>query len=80
VKLGVVADIHGNAAALDAVLTDGAEQGVERWWTLGDLVLLGPRPVEVVERRSSGCIYGNSRKQILRNCHAEDLLNVVGGW
>lgn len=49
-KLGVVADIHGNALALDAVLADGAAAGVERWWALGDLVLFGPRPVEAVER------------------------------
>jgi predicted phosphodiesterase len=48
-RLGVVADVHGNAAALGAVLTDGARVGVERWWALGDLVLFGPRPVEVVE-------------------------------
>jgi len=48
-RLGVVADVHGNAAALRAVLTEGARLGVERWWALGDLVLFGPRPVEVVE-------------------------------
>jgi len=48
-RLGVVADVHGNAAALRAVLTDGARLGVDRWWALGDLVLFGPRPVEVVE-------------------------------
>ena len=52
-KLGVVADIHGNALALDAVLADGAAVGVERWWALGDLVLFGPRPVEVVEQLCS---------------------------
>jgi predicted phosphodiesterase len=50
VRLGVVSDIHGNVAALDAVLADGAALGVDRWWALGDLVLFGPRPVEVLER------------------------------
>jgi predicted phosphodiesterase len=53
VKLGVIADIHGNVAALDAVLADGAARGVDRWWALGDLVLFGPRPVEVVETLQS---------------------------
>ena len=48
-KLGVVADLHGNVAALDAVLADAAGLGVERWWALGDLVLFGPRPVETLE-------------------------------
>jgi predicted phosphodiesterase len=49
VRLGVVADIHGNAAALEAVLADARGLGVDAWWALGDLVLFGPRPVEVLE-------------------------------
>jgi putative phosphoesterase len=49
VKLGVVADIHGNDEALRAVLADADRIGVDRWWALGDLVLFGPRPVEVLE-------------------------------
>ncbi len=48
-KLGVLADIHGNDVALRAVLADAAEQKVDRWWALGDLVLFGPRPAEVLE-------------------------------
>jgi predicted phosphodiesterase len=49
VRLGLVADIHGNAVALDAVIADGKSHGVDAWWALGDLVLFGPRPVEVLE-------------------------------
>ena len=48
-KLGVIADIHGNELALRAVLDDAARYRVDRWWVLGDLVLLGPRPAEVLE-------------------------------
>src|ERR1700677_1657173 len=48
-RLGIVADIHGNDVALRAVVRDAAERGVDRWWALGDLVLFGPRPVEVLE-------------------------------
>lgn len=48
-KLAVIADIHGNDVALRAVLDDAAGQRVDRWWALGDLVLLGPRPAEVLE-------------------------------
>lgn len=48
-RFGVVADIHGNSVALDAVLADAESLGVDRWWALGDLVLFGPRPVEVLE-------------------------------
>jgi predicted phosphodiesterase len=49
VRLGVVSDIHGVAAALAAVLDDGRDVGVDAWWALGDLVLFGPGPVEVLE-------------------------------
>jgi predicted phosphodiesterase len=49
VRLGVVADIHGNDVALRAILDDAGRCGVDRWWALGDLVLFGPRPAEVLE-------------------------------
>lgn len=48
-RLGVIADIHGNEVALRAVLHDAARCRVDRWWVLGDLVLFGPRPAEVLE-------------------------------
>jgi predicted phosphodiesterase len=48
-RLGVLADIHGNAMALDAVLADASGMDVDAWWALGDSVLFGPRPVEVLE-------------------------------
>jgi putative phosphoesterase len=49
VRLGIVADIHGNDVALREVLKDSARLGVDQWWALGDLVLFGPRPAEVLE-------------------------------
>jgi predicted phosphodiesterase len=48
VKLGIIADIHGNDVALRAVLADANRFLVDRWWALGDLVLFGPRPAEVL--------------------------------
>jgi putative phosphoesterase len=49
VRLGVIADIHGNNVALRAVLNDAARLDVDCWWALGDLVLFGPRSGEVLE-------------------------------
>jgi hypothetical protein len=49
VRLGIIADIHGNDVALRAVLKDADRFAVDRWWALGDLVLFGPRPVEVLQ-------------------------------
>jgi hypothetical protein len=42
VRLGVIADIHGNELALRGILEDAAQCAVDRWWVLGDLVLFGP--------------------------------------
>ena len=48
-RLGIVADIHGNDVALRAVVKDAVREEVDHWWALGDLVLFGPRPAEVLE-------------------------------
>ena len=60
-RLGLIADIHGNLPALDAVLAELSREGVDRLVCLGDLSL-GPQPVEALERvRSLDCpvIKGN---------------------
>ena len=59
----IVSDIHGNLAALDAVLGE-AQRGapVDRVWCLGDTVGYGPEPVECLERLwalDAVCVCGN---------------------
>jgi len=69
VRLGAIADIHGNDVALRAVLADAGRFGVERWWALGDLVLFGPRPAEVLqilrELPGIGMLRGNTDRYVL---------------
>jgi putative phosphoesterase len=49
-RLAVISDIHGNYAALDAVLSDIARRGVDATLNLGD-VLAGPfDPIAVADR------------------------------
>jgi putative phosphoesterase len=68
-NLGVIADIHGNEPALHAVLDDASRYHVDRWWVLGDLVLLGPRPAEVLELLRGlpgvGMLRGNTDRYVL---------------
>jgi predicted phosphodiesterase len=68
-KMGVVADVHGNDLALRAVLADADRFGVDRWWALGDLVLFGPRPAEVLELLRElpgiGMLRGNTDRYVL---------------
>ena len=47
-RLGLLSDVHGNRVALEAVVEDGRRQGVDVWWALGDLVAIGPEPVETL--------------------------------
>ena len=69
VRLGIVADIHGNAVALNVVLASPEAQGIDDWWALGDLVLFGPRPVEVLETLASlphiSYVSGNTDRYVL---------------
>lgn len=49
-KIALLADIHGNDLALQAVLSDIAQRGgVEAFWVLGDLVAIGHAPLRVLE-------------------------------
>lgn len=49
-RLAIFSDIHGNIAALDAVLADIDARGVSERYCLGDLVGYGPEPGAVIER------------------------------
>lgn len=47
-RLAILADIHGNADALDAALRDARQQGAERLIVNGDVVNRGPDSVQVL--------------------------------
>ena len=50
-RLAVLSDIHGNLAALEAVLADIEAQGApDVYWVLGDLAAFCPWPAETVDR------------------------------
>ena len=60
-KVLVISDVHANAIALEAVLTDAGK--VDETWCLGDVAGYGPQPNECIERIRSlpnlTCIMGN---------------------
>lgn len=49
-RLAILADIHGNFPALEAVLADARAQGVEGFVVAGDLLLGAPFPLETLAR------------------------------
>jgi predicted phosphodiesterase len=50
VKRAILSDIHANIEALEAVLADVAQQGVDGIYCLGDIVGYGPNPRECIDR------------------------------
>jgi predicted phosphodiesterase len=48
--LALLYDVHGNLAALDAVLADARGRGADTWLLGGDYALFGPEPEATVER------------------------------
>lgn len=68
VRIAVLSDIHGNAAALEAVLDDIERADVDRVYVLGDVVNGGPEP-EVcwtrVRERADGILAGNHERYVL---------------
>lgn len=67
-RIGLIADIHGNLVALEAVLAALARERVERIICLGDVAVLGPQPGEVLARlRALGCpgVLGNTDAWLL---------------
>lgn len=68
VKLALMSDMHGNRHALEAVVADADEQGVDSWWVLGDLAAIGPEPrtVELVANLPSVHVTrGNTERYVL---------------
>jgi predicted phosphodiesterase len=67
-RLGLIADIHGNLLALDVVLQALADEQVDHIICLGDIGSLGPQPREVIDRlRQLRCpvILGNTDAWLL---------------
>ena len=40
-KIALLSDIHGNTTALEAVLADARQLGVDEYWLLGDILMPG---------------------------------------
>jgi len=68
-RYAVIADIHANLAALDAVLEDIRKKGgVDEMWCLGDIVGYGPDPapcIELLRQLKPVCVAGNHDRAVI---------------
>ena len=66
--IAILSDVHSNLEALEAVLADVAEHGVEDVYCLGDMVGYGPNPRECLDLLIERCkvvILGNHDQGVL---------------
>ena len=75
-RLAILADIHANLPALEAVLRDVAGRGVEGVLHLGDLVGYGPHPDAVVARVREQQIGGVVGNYDLAVCHPDGYVEI----
>ena len=68
-RYAILADIHGNLAALRAVLEDIPKRGkVQAIWCLGDIVGYGPEPgecINLLRKLDAVCVAGNHDHGVL---------------
>jgi predicted phosphodiesterase len=89
-KIAVLSDIHSNYSALEKVLTNAQEKGVEHFWILGDLFGYGPNPCECLEwllheKERADWVLGNHDAMLIgmsilsKNGHSKDFLSWLLG-
>lgn len=71
-QVAILADIHGNSLALDAVLADiDSNGGADEYWLLGDYSAIGYDPIGVLERivqlENATFIRGNTDRYLVEN-------------
>ena len=70
--VAILADIHGNSLALDAVLADiESIGGADEYWLLGDYAAIGYDPIGVLERiaqlENAAVIRGNTDRYLVES-------------
>lgn len=88
-RIAIISDVHGNAIALEAVLTAVAQDAPDQIICLGDVVVTGPQPrVALGLVRALGCpvVMGNTDEWVLSptpftiRSAADQILYDIEGW
>lgn len=83
-RIGLIADIHGNFLALESVLSELEREQVDQIICLGDVAALGPQPHEVLEcLREFNCpvVMGNTDDWYLQPLpEGDDELREIVEW
>ena len=80
-RVAIISDIHGNLAALEAVLAAIDADPPDEIWCLGDLVGYGPKPNEctaIVRERAAVCLCGNHDLGVLGTISLDEFSGDAG--
>jgi predicted phosphodiesterase len=81
--LALLYDVHGNLAALEAVLDDAARAGADDWLVGGDVSAFGPWPVDTLTRlrtlEGARWIRGNHERWAVETADVPDVPLARGG-
>jgi putative phosphoesterase len=75
-KIAFIADIHGNAIALEHVLNDIQKKSIDKIYVLGDLCYRGPEPkrsLDLVRSLNTEVIKGNADEWVVRGVQAGEV-------
>lgn len=79
-KIAFISDIHGNAIALDAVLQDIENQGIDKIYVLGDICYRGPEPkrsLDLIRSLHTDVIKGNADEWVVRGVREGEVADKV---
>ncbi len=74
-RIAIISDIHGNAQALAAVLSDIEKNDIDSVICLGDVATFGPSPCETIQMIQTfnvSCVMGNHEEALLDPERASD--------
>lgn len=78
-RIAIISDIHGNCLALETVLADIKQMGVDQMVCLGDVIQGGPQPTETLAiMRELVCpiVMGNTDDWMLTGTTAEEVTDL----
>jgi len=82
-SIAILADVHGNLPAFQAILNELDNHGVQRYFILGDIVGYGPKPkecIELIRERDMFCIRGNHDHYVAYNGDVRVAMGKMAKW
>ncbi|TFB22886.1 metallophosphoesterase [Filobacillus milosensis] len=73
-RIAIIADVHGNASALEAALSEIDEKNINHIYCLGDMIGIGPQTNEVLH-----ILFSRKNLTMITGNHDESVLAIING-